>query len=450
MDGLQLEIARILAAKAARKSRATYQQIGEAVGWGHPDGRGLGPHLRIILNELADRGLPPLTAILVPKGERYPPAGAVALIRNMVGNVDIDTLQRQVFEFDWLSIPDLAPRRDTLPDGRDMWLTSFWGFSPDQWGCIGFSDAQKRGRFVSGTKPGALVAIYVTKGKGSTEERGKVIGVLEVSHEAGNAEQFISGDAWARKEADRDSRGKWLFALKVTRAWRVVREDWKDVDELFPDAYASADPQFIGAAGMPISAEEAERLLQLDVYEVPVYGQNRLVNETITTLEAALVPSRAIPPARSGYWVGETDGPKHLYILKLKGDIAAYLGREAAAVKDKAIIKVGFSRSPLTRRDQIQGAYPAGAFRWEIFKPQDSAAPAPYANAHIAIAGEDAMKARLVDDGAESLGGEFFLVEDWLVHTTWGAGQFAANAAQAALSAQIDAALIPSEVPDTA
>ena len=120
-------------------------------------------------------------------------------------------------------------------------------------------------------------------------------------------------------------------------------------------------------------------------------------------------------------------------------------------MKDKAVIKVGFSRSPLTRRDQIQRAYPQGAFKWEVVKPQDSAAPAPYRNARIAIAGEDAMKARLVDDGAESLGGEFFLVEDWLMHTTWAAGQFAANAAQAANSAESGAATpLPTVAPASA
>jgi len=255
--------------------------------------------------------------------------------------------------------------------------------------------------------------------------------VMEVSHEIGHAQQFISGDQWAKKEADPDSRGKWLYALRATRAWRIAPEDWREVHDLFPAAYASADPQFIGAAGVPLGREEAEKLLQLDVYEVPIYGQDRPVDTTITTLETALTPSRAIPPADSGYWVGETDGPKHLYILKLEGDIAAYLGRRPSAVEDKAIIKVGFSKSPLSRREQIQGAYPAGSFRWTVFRPQDTSAPAPYANARIAIAGEDAMKARLVQDGAESLGGEFFLADDWLVHQTWTAGRLASEAAQA-------------------
>ncbi len=40
------------------------------------------------------------------------------------------------------------------------------------------------------------------------------------------------------------------------------------------------------------------------------------------------------------------------------------------------------------------------------------------------------MKARLVEDGAEPLGGEFFLADDWLVHTTWTAGRVASEAAQ--------------------
>lgn len=434
MNGFQLEIARFLAAKAARKSRATYQQVGEAVGWSHPNGRGLGAHLWIILHELAELGLPPLTAILVPKGQRYPDEGAMAYIRGALGEVDIDALQQQVFDFDWASVSDLAPPPDSLPGGRAVWLTSFWGFLPDQWGCIGFSDQPKRTRFLTNTKPGVLVAIYVTKNKGALAERGKVVGVMEISHEAGHAQRFISGDRWAMKEADPESRGKWLYALRATRAWRIAPEDWQDVDELFPAAYASADPQFIGAAGVPVGPEEAEKLLQLDVYEVPIYGQNRPVDTTITTLETALKPSRAIPPADSGFWVGETDGPKHLYILTLEGDIGAYLARQPPAVEDKAIIKVGFSKSPLSRRDQIQGAYPAGAFRWTVFRPQDTSAPAPYDNARIAIAGEDAMKECLMERGAESLGGEFFLADEWLMHQTWTAGRVAAEAAQNAVA----------------
>lgn len=119
-----------------------------------------------------------------------------------------------------------------------------------------------------------------------------------------------------------------------------------------------------------------------------------------------------MPPATRPYWVGETDGPKHLYILELTGDIAAYLGRAPEDIEGKSIIKVGFSKSPLARRDQIQSAYPRGQFGWTVLRPTPIPDQAPYSDASIAIVGEDAMKKRLVDDNAEVLGGEFFLAED--------------------------------------
>ncbi|MER9609929.1 hypothetical protein NKI91_14810 [Mesorhizobium sp. M0312] len=363
---MQAEIARFLAEKAVRQTRATYQQVGDAVGWNHPTGRGLGKNLEVVLHALHDRGLPPLTTILVKRGERHPEPDAMAYIRGALGDIDIDAAQREVFAFDWRSIPDLAPDVDRLPSGRDIWLTSFWGFDPASWGCIGFADEAKRNRYLRLSTPNALVAIYVTKGKGPEEMRGKVVGLLEVSHNAGHASQFIAGDRWAEKEMDPASRGKWLFAVQATRAWRIVQEDWKPVEQLFPAAYASAHAEYIGSSGVQVDPVEAEHLMQLDVYEVPVYGQGSRVNGTIQTLESALSPSRAIPPATEPYWVGETDGPKHLYILELSGDTSAYLGRSPADVDGRAIIKVGFSRSPAARRDQIQSAYPQGQFKWVI------------------------------------------------------------------------------------
>jgi hypothetical protein len=433
MDALQVEIARFLAAKAAQKTRATYQQVGEAIAWNHPTGRGLGRNLEVILHYLHDRGLPPLTTILVKKGERYPAEDAMAYIRNALGNIDIEAAQQQAFSFDWASIQELAPDRNKLPNGRDVWLTSFWGFNPANWGCIGFTEERQRARYLRLSQQDALVAIYVTKGKGPKDMRGKVVGVFEVSHDTGDAQDFISGDRWAEKENDPESKGKWLYAVKATRAWRIIPEDWRRVEDLFPLTYHSAHPEFIAASGVQVPPEEAERLLQLDVREVPIYGQSRLIDPTIRTLDTALSPSRAVPPAANPYWVGETDGPKHLYILELKGDIAVYLGRPVEVVDGKSIIKVGFSKSPLDRRDQIQSAYPKGQFEWTVLRPTTIPEQAPYSNASIAIVGEDAMKKRLVDEKAEVLGGEFFLADEWLVHSTWNAGNYAAEQAQSAL-----------------
>ena len=51
----------------------------------------------------------------------------------------------------------------------------------------------------------------------------------------------------------------------------------------------------------------------------------------------------------------------------------------------------------------------------------------PYPNADVAIAGEDAMKARMIEENAASLGGEFFFAHESVVHSTWQAGRAAAT-----------------------
>lgn len=144
----------------------------------------------------------------------------------------------------------------------------------------------------------------------------------------------------------------------------------------------------------------------------------------------ALRVSKAIRPATELYFVGETDGPKYLYILRLEGDVAAWLGRSAVDVAGKSIIKVGFSKNPASRRDQIQAAYPVGKFQWRVLFPKPPIGEPPYKNADVAIAGEDAMKEYLGKDLRQRLGGEFFVADDAEIERAWAFGAAASEAAQ--------------------
>lgn len=419
-----LAIARVLAAK---KSRATYEQVGQAIGWGHPTGRGLGKHLYELLHYCKDNNLPPLTTILVKKGEKLPARDSMKYITQALGNIDIEKAQRDVFAFEWRKVPEFAAPELELPLGKPVWLTSFWGFTPESWGCVGFADEGRRKRFLRESPKGALVAIYVTKHEGPDDMRGKVVGLLEVSTQIGHTREFISGDQWVRKEADPKKRGKWMFAVRAIRAWWIDRKDWVDVETLLPKSYASANPQFIGGSGVLVPPDEALKLLELNVVETKLHGETGRLNSGLQTFGNVLKPTKAVYPAKEPYWVGETDGSKYLYILKLTGDIATYLARTDSEVEGKCIVKVGFSKSPFNRRDQIQSAYPDGSFKWEVLWPKEIPAEPPYPNAEVAIAGEDAMKARLQGGDSESLGGEFFLAEESFVGLAWGAGLNAAS-----------------------
>ncbi len=427
LEGVSLQIAQVLIQKAKGKSRTTYENVAQEIGWPHPTGRGLGKYLHEIMHYCKQRTLPPLTLIVVRKGTKEPSYEASAHIKAALGDIDFEVKQNEVLDFDWnVACEFIPPKTAQLPDGRHIWLTSFWGFNPDSWGCIGFSSEAKQNYFLRRTRPGVIVAIYVTKGKGRLEERGKVVGFLEISHEAGHAKNFISGDQWALKEKDPESRGKWSYALRATRAWRVIEEEQQIVDDLLPKTYAGSHPEFIGSQGVPVTDADAEKLLSLTVYEVPVYGQTDQIQSGMQNFKNALKPSSAVYPATEPYWVAEVDGPKHLYILRLTGNLENYLGRTTKELEDQMIIKVGFSKSPMTRRDQIQAAYPDGKYKWEVLYPTEISSEPPYPNADIAIAGEDAMKARLVKDGGLPLGREFYLADAGLVIRTWHAGMFGA------------------------
>lgn len=426
MQSLDYDIVSVLISKARERRRTTYEELGKAVGWGHPNGRGLGKHLYEIMCRCRDLKVPPITTIVVKKGEKAPAIDALEHMRSVLGAFQIEEAQERVFLYDWSKVEGLE-EIGRPSENCPVWLTSFWGFDPSQWGCIGFATEGRRKHFLRRTQPGTLVAIYVTKGQGPKHMRGKVVGILEVSHTQGHAKEFISGDRWFQKEQDESSRGKWAFALQVTRAWKIAEEQWYPVDEIFPTAYSGSNAEFIGSQGVPIDAGEAARLFSLTVSETQVYRQTGAIDGAIQSLADALQPSRAIHPAKEPYWVGETDGPKHLYILKLSGDLSAYLGRKPDELEDKMVVKVGFSRSPLTRRDQIQNAYPAGKYRWEVFRPETIPRDPPYPNAAVAIKGEDAMKRRMIDEKAVSLGGEFFLADEGTVIRCWSIGRVTAE-----------------------
>jgi len=124
MNPYQFEIARFLASKATLGQRTTYQELAGAVGWSHPTGRGLGKNLYAVLHYMSDMRLPPLTTILVRKGQRYPDDDALEYIREVIGNIDIAEVQEEVFSYDWSTVPELRSVSDGLPRGRELWKTS--------------------------------------------------------------------------------------------------------------------------------------------------------------------------------------------------------------------------------------------------------------------------------------------------------------------------------------
>ena len=175
---------------------------------------------------------------------------------------------------------------------------------------------------------------------------------------------------------------------------------------------------------MQLTANEARKLLSLTVQEVSVFGEDPILAAAPGLGSQVLAPRKAGPVSQSPYVVREAEGPKSLYILKLDGDLGAFLGRDVS--EDMLVVKVGLSRSPATRCLDHNSAWPASAFSWSILKENRTSDLAPFPSSKPAICGENAMKQVLAAQG-EPLGGEFFLAKRASVEAAWQEGLVAAH-----------------------
>ena len=315
------------------------------------------------------------------------------------------------------------PSEHIIRNPPNVWLTSFHGWSPETWGCVGFSVAGQRQTFLDATSPGALIVIYGTRNSETPQhEQGKVLGFYQTSHEIGHSHNFLD-PVQIENNIQMGREDKWNDAVNCVRAWTIAEENRPVVEEFAPETFASGAYQHIGSQGIQLSSFEPVKLLDLTIIEAEVYGGPKIIDAQPHVLK----PSGDVPEAKKNYTVAvEPNGPKELYILALEGSVANYLGISEEELDGKIIVKVGYSKSPTSRRDRFNAALPKGAYRWKIltstFKDNDPS----YPNAEVAVVGERKMKLMLAQDG-KSLGNEFFLAHPSDIENAWYFGKVAAK-----------------------
>lgn len=290
-------------------------------------------------------------------------------------------------------------------DRPEVWLRSFYGFAPENWGFLGFTQSKLRDRFIRESRNGALVVIYGATGSDDPADQGVVLGVQQQSHDIGTAEQFMHPAAWRKKSADVDQAKRWNHAVKAVRAWRVSGETRLPVQDFAPETYSAVRAQAIGAQCMRLSASDARNLLKLDLYEVPVFGGLPVEEFVVGSAIEVLTPSTAGPVSKSPFETRESEGPKHLYVLQLEGNTEHLLGEP---ITDDIVVKVGFSRSPATRCEDHNRTLPSCAFKWRVLFSTFEDGREPFDSSDRAKVGEAAMMAAILGYDGQSLGGEFF------------------------------------------
>ncbi len=306
---------------------------------------------------------------------------------------------------------------DCWQDDTSVLFTSFWGWSPETWGTtIGWSGERgltRRANVLDQLNDPFITVCYVTSNKTyiDPELKGKIAGYYLVSHQTGDRDEFTHPTEHASNPE------KWQHSLRALCAFSYLPEHRLSVTDLDPDMLARA--RSISAMGEVLTDTAViERLRTTPWEEVEVYHSATVQAEPENEVLRGSVP--AGPASRGGYAVsgGAHSTPRELYILRLVGDVAAYLGRPAV---NQAIIKIGLSASPDLRRQNIQKAMPRGAFSWKVDRSARSCGLPLCANHSVAVKGGDAMKRHLAAN-AEWLGGEFYLATENDIETAWQSG----------------------------
>lgn len=310
---------------------------------------------------------------------------------------------------------------DFWTDETSVFITSFWGWSPETWGLLSWSNAAHRDNILQKLSDPFIAVCYVTGRVKDHKLRNKIAGFYLVSHQTGDRDEFTHP---IQHGHDPD---KWRHGLKALRAFSYLPEQTILASELIPDLQKHG--RHIGTWGKILTDKpQIQRLKDIPWVETSIYSSDAY-NEhdedwDIDVARQGMV--RGGPASKGGYVVssGTYHIPRELYVLMLKGDTSDYLG---ACAKGKKIYKIGLSKSPELRRRAFQAALPNGAYEWSVDRTtSESKLGSPF-SFDAALAGENAMKKRLAES-AEWLGGEFYLATEAEIDEAWQIGHSAARA----------------------
>lgn len=289
-----------------------------------------------------------------------------------------------------------------LPDGKTMWMRSFYGFSPEEDGYAGWTKESGRSRILRHFKDGDLLMIYGA-GTKETEKalRSYVLGFLQVDATPIRDYEKSSTESLKRK-ADRGWDAKWAFGIPVRRAWRC--DEKVQIRSIAFRTYRPEAGQALGVWGEALDEDEIDLALKIKVTEVNVFGEPPVTDMGLKNQFFGLEfsPSRAFPGSFGARNFTKSDGVTYLYLARFEGDGHALLGKSVAFASKSVVMKIGVSSDTLRRRDELNaGIPPAAKGRWIIYLQ------AEYPDRKSAEAVEQEFKNK-GKSKLESLGGEFF------------------------------------------
>lgn len=171
--------------------------------------------------------------------------------------------------------PHLSIRQ--IVKDKPLFVTRWWGFRPDTWGAVLFSEEAIVGKWLKQCPEGGFVlgfASHHPQEQINPADQGRVLGLYEFLPEEVLATDPDAIDpSWLGDTRLHNTSGRfrWPFGFKANRAWRFVRSNVMTRGSL-PEARSKG---FILTRDMaPITPTDLELIDQYQMEQVPVYRRS--------------------------------------------------------------------------------------------------------------------------------------------------------------------------------
>lgn len=118
---------------------------------------------------------------------------------------------------------------DFWTDDTSVFFSSFWGWSPETWGGIGWTGGQgltHRTKLLRELTDPFIAVIYVTKSADAGEQNGRIVGFYLMSHETGHRNDFT------HPHHHDLAPEKWGHSLRALRAFSYLPEYYIEAAQL--------------------------------------------------------------------------------------------------------------------------------------------------------------------------------------------------------------------------
>ena len=250
-----------------------------------------------------------------------------------------------------------------------IFASGVFGSDYDLWGAWSFTDRKTRDKLARTIADDDwCLAIGMTSPYTPEYERGRLLALVQIGHEAIDTRELVEPEHW-RRTVEEHGEEKWLHAFPIRRVERFVPgiDGLPRRRDVLPRIDRENRYMQVGRYYLELDDEEAKAVFGLARTE-----ETAIFRSPASIFAAGLRKTRAGPPPGAETRVlSAQSGPAATYLMRLDGDAERHVTAAIRSTDNHVVWKVGFSNDPRRRLEELNAHLPCHAtLRWQLDREQ--------------------------------------------------------------------------------